>query len=108
MLRPVLLAFVALLVASGAQAEARRTVLTRVAVNDLDLQTVAGGQTLLRRLNAAANALCLPVRSALLPRAEARAYRCRRETVWYGVQRLNTPSLSKAYARTSAAPTTGL
>jgi UrcA family protein len=104
MVRSFILA-AALLAASAAEAEPRRTLaVTHIAIGDLDLQSHAGAERLLRRLNAAAGQLCSAVRSPLLPAAEGRAYHCRREAVRAAVGRLNTPSLSRAYAMLFPAP----
>jgi UrcA family protein len=95
----------ALLAAGAVQAEpGRKLVMTRIAVGDLDLQSAAGAERLLRRLNAAAGELCATVRTPLLPAAEGRAYRCRREAVRAALDRLNTPSVSRAYAFQFPAP----
>jgi UrcA family protein len=99
MVRSFFLAAVALLTASVAQAEPRRTfAMTHIAVGDLDLQSDAGAERLLRRLNAAAGQLCATERTPLLPAAEGRAWQCRREAMSAAVERLNTPTVSRAYA----------
>jgi UrcA family protein len=99
MVRSFFLAAVALLTASVAQAEPRRTLaMTRISIGDLDLRSDAGAERLLGRLNAAAGQLCATVRTPLLPAAEGRAYHCRREAMRAAVERLNTPTVSRAYA----------
>ena len=104
-MRGSILALLLVLIAVPAQAEPRRSLaLTRVAVGDLDLSTERGAATLLRRLNAAARALCAPIRTPLLPQAEGRAYRCRREAIAAAVERLDTPAVSRAYATLFSAP----
>jgi UrcA family protein len=104
-MRCSVLALLLLLTAVPAQAEPRRTLtMTRISVGDLDLSTEGGAATLLRRLNVAAKAMCAPIRTPLLPQAEGRAYRCRREAVAAAVERLDTPAVRRAYAILFSAP----
>jgi UrcA family protein len=89
----------AALVAQPAAAEPRRELtLTRVFVGDLDLATDAGAARMFRRLKVAVREVCEAPVSPLLPTAEARAWRCRREAMGAVVERLKSPRLDLAYA----------
>ncbi len=68
----------------------------RVAYGDLDMSTVAGGKTLLKRIESAARRVCGDAgpRSPLKPRSVPV---CRRETVESAIRRINITTLTLAW-----------
>lgn len=88
----------ALLCGSAAASPRHSLMMARVELGDLDLNSRAGATAMVRRLEAAARELCATDRSPLLPRAQAYAWRCRRDAVAAAVARLSTPVLEVAHA----------
>ncbi|MBX3483809.1 UrcA family protein [Phenylobacterium sp.] len=77
------------LVAAPAAAQPRSYLMTPVPLAGLDLGSDAGGKAMLKRLDAASRGMCAQIRTPLLPGAEGRAWKCRREAVAAAKARLN-------------------
>lgn len=68
-------------VASPAAAQPRSYLMTPVRLGDLNIGSDAGEKAMLRRLDAASREMCAQIRTPLLPGAEGRAWKCRREAM---------------------------
>ncbi|MBL8553580.1 MAG: UrcA family protein [Phenylobacterium sp.] len=69
------------LIAAPAAAQPRSYLMAPVRLAGLDLDSSAGEKAMLKRLNAASRGMCAQIRTPLLPGAEGRAWKCRREAV---------------------------
>jgi UrcA family protein len=71
----------ATLVATPAVAQPRSYLMTPVRLGDLNIGSNAGEKAMLKRLDAASREMCAQIRTPLLPGAEGRAYKCRRDAM---------------------------
>jgi UrcA family protein len=69
------------LVAAPAAAQPRTYLMAPVRLGDLNIASDAGEKALARRLDAASRELCAFPRTPLLPGAEGRAWKCRRDAL---------------------------
>jgi UrcA family protein len=99
----IIAAFASIALAPVASAQSGRTgieqVSVRVAYGDLDMSTMGGAQTLLKRIQGAARSVCKDAvkRSPLSPRSQST---CRRDTIGATVAQHNITTLTMAWNRT--------